>query len=203
MTRPASLVATSLLLGCTADPQPIAATESETETDTVAGTADATTTGDGTGNDATTQGSDTTTGDPSATTTSDPADCMSADDCDDATAAFCTDEGTCVSCDEMPEPDAACTSVDAAHPVCIAGACVECSNAQATACTGTTPLCGPDNTCTGCTEHTQCPQSACHLDGPQQGACFETSDVVAHSAPLKTWSPPLKPCNPATTPSYG
>jgi len=29
-----------------------------------------------------------------------------------------------------------------------------------------------------CTEHSQCPESACHLGGPDQGSCFDVNDVV-------------------------
>ena len=55
---------------------------------------------------------------------------------------------------------------------------MECTDQQSAACGGQTPVCGADAVCVGCDEHAQCPESACHLDGDQAGACFEASEVV-------------------------
>src|SRR5690606_368738 len=63
-------------------------------------------------------------------------------------------------------------------PVCNAGACVQCTEDKTSACTGGTPVCGEDFGCHPCTEHIECPDSACHLDGSDQGACFDVGDVV-------------------------
>ena len=100
------------------------------------------------------------------------ADCMSPD------APFCDPTGDCVSCDVLSDPNAACEGLDPANPVCDAGACVQCTTEQTDACDGQTPVCGADNACTACTEHAECPQSACHLDGPIAGACFDVAEVV-------------------------
>lgn len=131
----------------------------------------------GTENPSTTVDPDTGSGTDEPTTTG-PVGCMSNDECTDAEAPFCDGEGNCVACDGMPEPDAACEGADAQTPVCEAGACVECTEENAGACEGTTPVCGVGNTCEGCTEHAQCPESACHLDGADAGACFDAADVV-------------------------
>lgn len=111
-------------------------------------------------------------------TTTGPSGCMSDEECTEAEAPFCDPDGNCVACDGMPEPDAACEGADPQAPVCEAGACVQCTEANPAACEGATPICGGGNTCEGCTEHAQCPESACHLDGADAGACFDASDVV-------------------------
>src|SRR5690606_8756519 len=111
------------------------------------------------------------------TTTTGPA-CAEDGDCEGDTP-LCSPEGTCVSCDALDDPDAACEQADAALPVCSPeGLCVQCTSDKADACTGTTPICGPHSTCLPCTEHHHCPGTACHLDGPDQGACFSEDEVV-------------------------
>ena len=121
-------------------------------------------------------------------TTTGPGGCMSNEECLSGDAPFCDPGGNCVACDGMPEPDAACAGADAETPVCEAGACVQCTAEKADACEGTTPVCGEENRCEGCTEHAQCPESACHLDGADAGACFDAADVqmVASTAALET-----------------
>lgn len=121
-------------------------------------------------------------------TTTGPSGCMSDEECMEADAPFCDPEGNCVACDGMPEPDVACEGADALTPVCEAGACVQCTAENPAACEGTTPVCGVGNTCEGCTEHAQCPESACHLDGADTGACFDAADVqmVANTTALET-----------------
>ena len=137
------------------------------------------------------EGSSTTvdpdTGSSSEPTTTGPSGCMSDEECVEEGAPFCDPEGNCVACDGMPEPDGACEEADATAPVCDAGACVECTEENPAACEGATPICGVGNTCEGCTEHGQCPESACHLDGADAGACFDVADVqtVANTAALE------------------
>jgi len=104
--------------------------------------------------------------------------CADNGDCTDASAPFCSSNGVCVSCEALEDPNAACAAVDGNTPVCAGGVCVQCTNEFLDACGGQTPVCGVDNVCTGCTEHFQCPQSACHLDGENVGACFDVADVV-------------------------
>nr|MCH9687335.1 hypothetical protein [Deltaproteobacteria bacterium] len=87
--------------------------------------------------------------------------CTSNGQCLDPAAPFCDAMGDCVSCQEMGDPNGACADLDASNPVCDAGSCVECT-AAAGACGGQAPVCDENNECTACTEHSQCPQSACH-----------------------------------------
>jgi len=75
-------------------------------------------------------------------------------------------------------------------PECAAGDPPRCKNAatsetcsngawQPVACSGNMPTCVEGVGCTPCTEHSQCPASACHLAGPKQGTCFAGSTVVS------------------------
>ena len=105
-------------------------------------------------------------------------ECMGDGDCMDPVAPFCDPSGACVSCNQMGDPDGACAGQDPALPVCEGGACVQCSTDNAAACEGMTPVCGEDNECVPCTEHDECPESACHLDGEDRGACFDLAEVV-------------------------
>ena len=121
---------------------------------------------------------DTTAGDGSTMTETAGPECTDSTECTDPLLPVC--EGmSCVGCNDAADPDAACQASDAATPVCGSeGACVECTDQQSAACGGQTPVCGADAVCVGCDEHAQCPESACHLDGDQAGACFEASEVV-------------------------
>jgi hypothetical protein len=126
--------------------------------------------------------SDTDTTDTTADTCRDPGDCT------DLEAPFCSPTGTCVPCDVLDNPDDSCATVYPDTPVCDAGTCVQCTSAKPEACDGPTPVCGQDLTCTACTEHFECDDSACHLDGPDQGACFDVDSVieVGNTAQLNT-----------------
>jgi hypothetical protein len=44
-------------------------------------------------------------------------------------------------------------------------ACVQCTIANPTACTATTPICGTNNACRSCAAHAECGSSACLADG--------------------------------------
>ncbi len=150
--------------------------------------------------DATMSTSSSSTGEPSTSTedpdtgsgTEEPSttgpECVEDEECLDAAAPFCTLGGSCVACDGMEDPDGACAQADESRPVCEGGECVQCTDANATACEGVTPICGVENACVGCTEHGECPQSACHLDGADAGGCFEVADVqeVANTGELES-----------------
>jgi hypothetical protein len=60
------------------------------------------------------------------------------------------------------------------------GRCISCLEATETTCQGTTPVCGDTGACVGCTAHSQCPGTACHLDPADalRGACFGADEVV-------------------------
>ncbi|MDC0719487.1 right-handed parallel beta-helix repeat-containing protein [Nannocystis bainbridge] len=85
------------------------------------------------------------------------------------TAPYCLAEGVCADCSGLTS----CADIDAGAPACDAasGLCVECTEADASACGGNTPVCdAADNTCAACTDHEQCPSGACNI---ATGACFE------------------------------
>lgn len=128
-----------------------------------------------------------TTGDPTVNPTSDTEGgsetsvggmCSDSGDCG---SGVCVDM-ECVPCGEAPDPDSACAEADAALPLCSEDgtACVACT---AESCGGDTPVCDPAVGCAACTEHSHCPDSACHLGGPEQGTCFDVNDVVEVSTP--------------------
>lgn len=124
--------------------------------------------------------SDTTAGsDTESSSTTGPMPCASDDECTDAAAPFCEPvSGECVGCDGTAEPDAACAGVDPAAPLCVGGACVQCTAAAPEACSGKTPVCDEaSNSCVPCTAHEQCAGgAACNL---YIGACLP-ADAVVH-----------------------
>ena len=90
--------------------------------------------------------------------------------CPDA-VPYCV-EGECRTCADAA-PDF-CAQLAPARPACHPqwGRCVECNDDNA--CEG--EWCGNDFTCGGCTEHWQCPNSACDLE---RGECMD-DDLVMH-----------------------
>ena len=183
-----SCVVAVLVAACTADP---AGGGSSTGSGTVAdGGESGTGTGSGTGDADTTTGVDATDGmdatddtdtrpttDATDDATSTGPECTGAPDCG-GTTRFCDPEGTCVACDGLADPDVACADVDPSNPLCVAGACVQCTANEASVCDDETPVCDTaTNTCTGCTEHEQCPDSACHLAMESKGSCFSPAEV--------------------------
>ncbi len=105
-----------------------------------------------------------------------PEACVDNQDCMDPGAPFCDDlSGECVPCDGVMDPDAACAEVDPLAPLCSEGACVQCTVDDDSACGETTPICDVDaNTCLGCSEHEQCPDSACNI---AEGNCFDPAQT--------------------------
>ena len=103
--------------------------------------------------------------------------CMVDEDCVDALVPFCdVDSGECVSCDQTAEPDMSCTNLDPAAPVCEGTTCVQCTADNDASCVETTPICDvATNMCVGCSEHAQCPESACNFE---LGNCMDPATVV-------------------------
>lgn len=74
------------------------------------------------------------------------------------------------------------SAVDCAAPLSICelpsgvriGTCVQCTAMDSAACTGTTPTCGTDNMCRGCTSHSECASNACLPNG----SCGASADVA-------------------------
>jgi hypothetical protein len=123
-----------------------------------------------TGNSETSESTDTTE------TETGPGPCVMDEDCTNPDAPFCGDQGTCVDCGGTTDPNAACMSADPGMPVCSEGACVQCSAQEPSACMGVTPICDEGtNACVGCSEHAQCPNSACNLE---LGNCMDVANVV-------------------------
>ena len=121
--------------------------------------------------------STTDTTDSTTDTTTGPGPCMANEDCTNPAQPFCDDMGACVDCSSTLDPDAACLGADPNFPVCIEGECVQCNAADASACMGTTPVCDlGTNTCIGCTDHDECPDSACNL---ALGSCMDVGAVYS------------------------
>ena len=120
---------------------------------------------------------DVTTVDPdtTATTEADSTSTTSGGACDDCGGAtpYCV-EDSCVGCDALP--GAGCSDIDPGTPACNpdTGNCQLCTVEESSACEGETPAC-VDNTCVACTEHAQCPDSACNL---AVGSCMPDDQVL-------------------------
>lgn len=79
-----------------------------------------------------------------------------------------------------PSDDTQCLARGATTPRCAAGKCVACRpDTQATDCTGTTPICGSDNTCRKCAAHSECGSDGiCVFDGADTGKCVAATDIA-------------------------
>jgi hypothetical protein len=77
--------------------------------------------------------------------------------------------------------DAECAAPAGVCDVATTNTCVECTPDNASACAGTKPLCGADNTCRACAAHADCSSSVCLADG----ACAAEA-TVAYVAPTGT-----------------
>lgn len=123
---------------------------------------------------------DETTIDPDGSDSSEGSsvDCRNAQEC--VTGEVCL-EARCASCTDADDPDAACGGAYPELGLCgSAGRCVACDDGS---CSADTPVCDPLVGCVACTEHVHCPDSACHLGGPDAGTCFSTDDVVEVQTP--------------------
>ena len=131
---------------------------------------------------------------------------QSANYCDDAAFNNCMNlvdapiDGPSTGCVADPGK---CTG---ATLVCEPGAdvCVECTTANAAACVGMEPVCGMDNSCRGCTEHSECASAVCLPDG----SCAAESDVAyvdggVGAGTTCTKAAPCKTVTAAVAPSVG
>jgi hypothetical protein len=152
--------------------------------------------------DAPTATTDATTTDASSSvTTMGASPCIDHTDCDEGSEPICV-AGTCTTCTDALDPDLACGQRSAEAPACSEdgrcvvcnetntaacpseapacsddGRCVVCNETDAAACPAETPVC-EDFACRGCLEHSECPDSACHLSGSTAGRCFDRSQVL-------------------------
>lgn len=123
-----------------------------------------------------------------------PSDCSAQDTCnaagecapnDVADGTSCGEAGSgqlcvggeCGACSAASDPDALCAGRSLETPHCDAalGRCVACVPSD---CGDAEPVCDPDSGCRACSEHAECPDSACHLSGMNQGECFALAEVV-------------------------
>lgn len=93
--------------------------------------------------------------------------------CEGATPVCSTEHGRC-ECD--PNSPTACRDVDTPE------ACVDGVWQTQSRCAKTT-TCIAGVGCDTCTEHEQCPDSACRVIGAQAGSCADSSDVVEATTP--------------------
>lgn len=185
MNRPRALLPLGLVVGCfnpteSVDADTEGPTHSTGETEAPASSTSGTT-----GSSPTTDTLATTTDPTTDPSTTDPT--IGETDSETTIGATCTDssdcetgvcvEMECVPCSDAPDPDGACEDADSQLPFCSDSgtACVACTPES---CFGDSPVCDPRSGCVSCTEHSDCPESACHLGGPLQGSCFDTNDVV-------------------------
>lgn len=82
----------------------------------------------------------------------------------DASNPTCTTNASCAA------PTGVCNRPTGAEM----GQCVQCTATEATACEGTTPICGTDNACRGCSAHSECASAVCL----PTGACSDGTDVA-------------------------
>lgn len=121
-----------------------------------------------------------------SSTTLEPTPCANNGDCTDDTEPFCEPQsGMCVSCEDMPDPNAACTDMSGGVlPTCAVGVCVECTLIAHDACISDSLACDESsNTCVPCTYHAQCMQTygsepesgpGCHIE---EGKCLSAESV--------------------------
>lgn len=89
------------------------------------------------------------------------------------------DAGTCTNNAHCSHPTPVC---DIASSMC-----VQCIAADASACSGTTPVCGLDETCRGCTVDSECASLTCLPDGscaPVMGVLYASPDGADPAACL-------------------
>lgn len=89
----------------------------------------------------------------------------------------------CSSDQECSTPTPACNLPDST--------CVQCTTTNTTACSGDTPVCSDEHTCSGCTSHAQCPSQVCLASG----ACAEDAQVAyVSTSGAGTTCSKLAPC---------
>jgi hypothetical protein len=104
--------------------------------------------------------------------------------CRELNPVFCESHPDDITCPAKAGIDASsCTSnAECMQPTPICdikrSMCVQCLATQPTACGGTTPVCGDDDTCRGCALDSDCASMTCLPDG----ACAEPSSVL-YAAP--------------------
>lgn len=130
----------------------------------------------------TTAGTDTTTSSTSGSSTTgeptcDPDQQIVDPDCGLPGEPYCVGVGVCGPCGELGGAGKTCADVDANKTVCddASGLCVQCTKDDTSACPAEAPGCSPDGVCAPCTEHRECPNTACDIE---EGLCFPEDSVI-------------------------
>lgn len=99
------------------------------------------------------------------------------DFCAEPGKPYCVGPDQCGPCGQLDELAKSCADVEPNKPVCHAsGRCVECSIDDTSACPVDKPGCDEDTgTCSKCTEHSQCPNTACDM---KVGTCFPDDSII-------------------------
>lgn len=101
--------------------------------------------------------------------------------CKNEHSNYCEDVPDTHNCMDKIDADMSCTSnaqCSGATPVCDVGGtnmCVQCTTADASACSGLMPVCGSNNMCQACTMHSQCTTSNVCLP---DGSCSDGTNVA-------------------------
>ena len=100
-------------------------------------------------------------------------------DCATPGEPYCVGLGVCGACDELAGIGKSCDDVDPNKGVCDpdSGLCVQCTKKDLSGCTDPM-LPGCDEAtgqCAPCTEHRECPNSACDIE---EGVCFPEDSVI-------------------------
>lgn len=109
--------------------------------------------------------------------TTGPLPCMGNGDCTDPALPFCDPvSAECVTCAATGNPDESCAGLDPGAPLCVGGACVQCTAANPTVCDEQLLLCDDaSNACVPCVAHDECASGGCAL---AVGQCFPARDVL-------------------------
>jgi len=104
--------------------------------------------------------------------------------CEKTNDLYCVGHATDPSCFDASVGCSSSAACVAPNPVCKLpeGSCVQCTQSEASACTGNTPVCSEVNRCRGCASDDECASQACDTQG---GACVVDSSVL-YVAPAGT-----------------
>lgn len=128
--------------------------------------------------------------------------CIAAVGCQKTQPNYCATapNHNCMDLDAAIDGPTACTSdqqCSGATGVCdVSGSkvCVQCTTAEAQACTGMTPTCGSDDKCRACSVHADCASNACLPDG-SCGTDTNVAYVDATGSASNTTCTKAAPCS--------
>lgn len=153
-------------------------TSLETTETTVPATATETGSSSATDSDGTsTTGTMTATSSTTGEAKCDPGQEIADPDCNAPGEPYCVGLGVCGPCGDLAGIGKSCSDIDPAKTVCdaMSGLCAECTKDDTSACPDNLPGCSYDGQCAKCTEHRECPETACDIE---EGLCFPTDSVI-------------------------